>query len=298
MRTCIATAFALFVGAAAFGQNLHSFVSVYGSDANNCTALFQCRSFFRAMNVTNPGGEVIATTSGGYVSFIVQKAITISAAPGAYVSIFDFIGIVAGPTDRVVLHGLHVEAANRQGIYAAAYGSLFIEDCDVTGGTSAIRIDGSTTPAVLTNVVARDFMESGFLISGRAELLHCRAERGNFSIGLFVVQGVTDSVVTATDFAGVANQIGAAALASKPGSTVQLNLDHANLSDNSEDGLEAIASNGGVTTVRISNSTATNNAFWGLNQAGTAVLASMKNNFVAGNGKAETIGMITTIPAQ
>jgi len=163
MRTCIATAFALFVGAAAFGQNLHSFVSVYGSDANNCTALFQCRSFFRAMNVTNPGGEVIATTSGGYVSFIVQKAITISAAPGAYVSIFDFIGVVAGPTDRVVLRGLHVEATNRQGIYAAAYGSLFIEDCDVTGGTSAIRIDGSTTPAVLTNVVARDFTESGFI---------------------------------------------------------------------------------------------------------------------------------------
>lgn len=299
MRTSFAAGFCFLIAAAASGQNLRSFVSVYGNDANNCSALFQCRSFFRAMNVTDPGGEVIATTSGGYVSFIVQKAITITAAPGAHVSITGEIGIAAGPTDRVVIRGLHVIQMDltRSGIYALEYGSLFIEDCEVTGGVNGVWVDGSSSPTVLSNTVVRDFTSSGFLITGRATLLHCRAEGGRFSTGLLVRQGNVDSVVIAIHFVAVRNQIGAAALAAAAGRTVQMNLDHAMLSDNSQDGVEAIAINGGMTTVRVANSTVMNNGSWGFNQSGSAVFASMQNNLVAGNGIADTIGTISPIAA-
>jgi hypothetical protein len=299
MRIPIAVSISFLIAAGAFGQNSRSFVSVFGSDAANCTAILQCRSFNRALSVTNPGGEVIATSSGGYASFFVGQAVTITAAPGAYVEISDGINIAPGANDRVVIKGMHValSGTNGVGIFALAYGSLFIEDCSVTGGANGIWITGSNSPAILSDTVVRNFSSTGFQITGHATLLRCRAERGQFSTGLLVGSGNVDTVVSAIDFVAAGNEIGAAAINTIAGHSVEMNLDHAVLSDNSEDGVEAVALNGGSTTVRLTNSTVTSNGAYGLNQSGTATLASMNNNFVVGNRTADTVGMISPITA-
>src|SRR2546428_1397830 len=93
------------IAAGAFAQNSRSFVSVFGNDVNPCTALFQCRTVGRALNVTIADGEIIATASGGYGSFAVIQAVTVTAAPGAYAAVSGGIGISSGPTDRVIIRG-------------------------------------------------------------------------------------------------------------------------------------------------------------------------------------------------
>jgi hypothetical protein len=289
-----------FVAAAASAQNNRSFVSISGNDANACTATTECRSFNRALSVTNPGGEVIATTSGGYGAAVIAKAVTLTAAPGAYVAITDpglGIAVIPAATDRVVIRGIHitVTGSGGTGISAIGYGSLHIENCDVTGGAHGVDIMGTTLPAIVSDTVVRGFTSAGFQVKGHATLLRCRAERGDLSTGLFAYVGNVDTVVSAVDFVSVGNEIGAAAVNTIAGH-VELNLDRAVLSDNTEDGLEAVAIGDGTVIVRISNSMVVNNAAWGLNQSGTSTLASMNNNFVAGNGTADTIGMISTIP--
>jgi hypothetical protein len=301
MRAIAAFSIFLFVAVAGLAQNARSFVSVFGNDLNNCSTpiLSECRTFNRALSATNPGGEVIATTTGGYAPFSVSKAITVTAIPGVHVSISSTgggIDVSAGGSDRVILRGLHISlTGSGSGISAIAYGTLIIEGCEVTGGANGISITGSSSPAILSDTVVHNFSSSGFVISGHATLLHCRAERGQFSTGLLVVPGSVDGVVSAIDFVASGNQIGAAAVCTNAGHAVELSLDHAVLTDNTQDGLESVAISGSA-TARISNSIVTNNGAYGLNQAGTATLASMNNNFVAGNRTADTTGTISPIP--
>ena len=75
----------------------------------------------------------------------------------------------------------------------------------------------------------------------------------------------------------------------------EMNLDHAVLFINTQDGLEAVAREGGSATVRVTNSIVTNNGAFGFNQMGTATLASMNNNLVAGNRTGDTTGTIFPI---
>jgi len=249
--------------------------------------------------VTNPGGEVIVTTSGGYSSFAILQAVTVTAAPGVYASITGSIGISPGANDRVVIKGMHVilPALSGVGISAIGYGSLFVEDCQITGGQKGVSITGSNAQSVFKNVVVRSFTETGFLISGHATLIGCRAERGQFSTGLHAIPSNAETVVSATDFVATGTEIGVAAISTSENHSVEVNLDHAVLSDNTQDGVEAVALGGGIVTVRVTHSTITNNGAYGLNQAGTAMLASLNNNLVAGNRAGDTVGTITVIPA-
>ena len=104
----------LIVSTTVYAQNNRSFVSTTGSDANNCTAGNECRSFTRAMAVTNPGGEIIAITSGGYGAFSVPMSVTVMGAPGVAASLSatsgSGISIIAGLTDHVVIRALNINA--------------------------------------------------------------------------------------------------------------------------------------------------------------------------------------------
>src|SRR6266550_8497663 len=134
----VALAIALIVSTAAFAQNNRSFVSTTGNDANSCTAGNECRSFSRAISVTNSGGDIIAISSGGYGPFTIDKSITVMGAPGVVAAITtaaDGIDIPAGPTDKIVLRGLSVNANGSVGIGISAgdFGMLAIENCTVVG---------------------------------------------------------------------------------------------------------------------------------------------------------------------
>ena len=97
---------------AAFGQNTRSAVSVNGSDGNACTVPAPCRTFAKAITVTNSGGEIIALDSGGYGPFTIDRAVTVRPVPGAYAGLAptttDGITVSAGGTDDVVLRGITI----------------------------------------------------------------------------------------------------------------------------------------------------------------------------------------------
>jgi hypothetical protein len=289
------------IGAQAVAQNNRSFVATYGNDANNCTAGNECRSFTRALSVTNPGGEVIAVNSGGYGPFTISQAITVVAAPGAYAAITsaaDGVDVAAGSTDRVVLKGLKITltGASSNGIYATAYGSLYVEDCSINGGLDGLWLYPSTFAAAnVTDTVTRGVSNVGFALGGgKILLLRCRAENGD--TGVYVQNGSVDVAVTAVDVVTTGNAfIGIRGFNNTSGHNVDLNVDHAVASNNGYAGIAAESGFANV-NVRVSNSVATNNTQWGFLQGGPAYFGSMINNLVAGNGTSDTAGTISMIP--
>jgi parallel beta helix pectate lyase-like protein len=109
-------------------QNAISYVSVAGNDANNCTASAHCRTFTRALSVTNSGGEVIAVDSGGYGPATISKPVTLTAI-GIDASITaasggDALTINTSGNVTIVGLSLHGAAVGNDGILVENVGFL------------------------------------------------------------------------------------------------------------------------------------------------------------------------------
>ena len=81
------------------------------------------------------------------------------------------------------------------------------------------------------------------------------------------------------------------------GSTTEVTCEEC-VSSNNGEGFLVDASGGGVASILVSHSTATNNNTYGFNQSGDGVFESFGNNLVRGNSSADTLGTITPITAQ
>jgi hypothetical protein len=282
--------------------NNRSFVATTGNDANNCTTLSMCRSFGRAIAATYAGGEIIATNSGGYGSFSVDKAITVIGAPGGTASLSvgagNGIDVAAASTDRVTLRGLNITMLSAAtGINATGFSTLAIEDCSIIGGSYGIQLAGGAGSfAIVTNAEIHRPSTAGVLVRSHAAILDTTIE-GSGARGLHVRDGVaSDGVVSAVGLVSVANQTaGVFAESLTAGHQVALDLDHAMVNDNLTNGVVADGTGAGTVAVRITHSTVTENGAWGLAQAGAGVLQSLSNNLVAGNNNGDTTGVISPI---
>jgi|SRR5271165_2250747 len=110
-------------------QNIRSFVSTFGSDLNNCTPSAHCRTFTRALAVTNPGGEIIAVDSGGYGPATIAQPVTISAfGLAAAITAGSGNALTINTTGNVTLVGLelHGEGTGNDGILVQQVGFLRI----------------------------------------------------------------------------------------------------------------------------------------------------------------------------
>jgi hypothetical protein len=128
----------LFISSSLFAQNNRSAVSVGGSDLNTCTTVDPCRSFGVAMSHTNAGGEIIALDTAGYGPFIVNKAVTVSGAPGVHAAITTTSGtgisVNAAGTDHVVLRNLVlIGAGGSSGIDINPAGEVRVIGCTIRG---------------------------------------------------------------------------------------------------------------------------------------------------------------------
>ena len=137
---------ALSVATAARAQLNRTAVSINGSDTNNCAVATPCRTFPVAIAQTNAGGEVIAVDSGGYAPFVIDRAITVMAAPGVYAGITapqagDAIDITASAGAKVVLRNLYLNS--------------------ITGDSPGIfYVNGTATSTVyLENLFIQNFQE-------------------------------------------------------------------------------------------------------------------------------------------
>jgi hypothetical protein len=295
-----------------------TFVSTSGSDSNPGTRVSPCRSFQAALAGTTAGGEVVALDSGDYAPFVIDKAVTVTAAPGAYagisVSSGDGIHVRAGGSDAIVLRNLFLTGAGgRHGIFFETGGSLDLEFITATGfagrGLRMTAVNAAASLVVRDSVFGAN--SAGVVVNGstggaiRVEIERTRADRnrdhgfwflggvrgtvrnaaaaGNASSGFFFQP---EAAVTVFDSVAAGNANGVAVI--DPGTQVQVTLAGVVLANNLSVGVIASP----ASLIRIASSTITGNGTGIANTDGT--VETLQDNLVHGNA-IDVVGTLTLI---
>ncbi len=253
-----------------------------GNDANACASILTpCQTFAGAVLQLNPGAEAIVLDSGGYGAVTITQAVTIEAPPGVLAFIHPSSGegitINAGGSDTVVLRGLVLNVGSGNGIVVNTVGVLHIENCVISGFVNGLNFL-STGQLFVKDTIVRNNSNFGIAVNAasgtpKASLDRCRLE-GNLD-GLAVTRGST----TIRDSVASGNLVGFAG-ASLAANAVELNIENCLAANNSASG---ITSQGSLATVRVSDTTVTDNVV-GLTQLSSGVMLSRSNNTVEGNG--------------
>ena len=295
-----------------------TFVSASGSDSNPGTRESPCRSFQAALAGTDPGGEVVALNSGDYAPFVVDRAVTVAAAPGAHAAISvssgDGIHVLAGGTDSVVLRNLFLTGdGGRHGILFETGRSLDLELVTATGfagrGLRVTAVNAAASLAVRDSVFRGN--SAGVVVNGstggmiRFEIERTRADR-NTQNGFWFLGGVRgtvqnataagnagsgfffqpEAVVTVFDSVADGNENGVAV--KDPGTLVHVTLVGTVLANNLSVGVSASP----ASLVRIGDSTITGNGTGISNTDG--IVETLQNNLVRGNAT-DVTGTLTRI---
>lgn len=306
-----------------------TFVSGLGNDGNPCTRTAPCRTFAQAILGTIPGGEVVALDSAGYGPFSIRKSISIVAPAGVYagisVSSGDGISVFAQSQDTIVLRGLTINnqgsTGNGIGFTSDGGGTLHVEGCVVNGffatglaflGSGKLEVKDSifrgggigivTEPPAGTALALIDQVR----LEGNIEGLHAAdgskvTVRGSIASGNvngFEARSLNGTSVQLNLERCVASNNSTGIRASGDSSApVEINVESCVVSSNSLTGILTLSSSTGAATIRVSNSTVTDNNF-GLSSGGSpAVLLSRGNNTVEGNGT-DTSGTIGSYTAK
>jgi Right handed beta helix region len=295
-----------------------TFVSTSGSDSNPGTEASPCRSFQAALAGTTPGGEVVALDSGDYAPFVVDKAVTVAAAPGAHAAISvtsgDGIYVRAGASDAVVLRNLFLTGVGgRHGIFFETGGcldlelitatgfagrglrmtavnataSLVVRDCVFRANSAGLVVNGSTGGAIRVEIErtrADRNKDNGFwFLGGVRGTVRNAAAAGNASSGFFFQP---EAVVTVFDSVADGNANGVAVM--NPGTQVRVTLAGVVLANNLSLGVMASP----ASLVRIGGSTITGNGTGISNSDGT--IETLQDNLVHGNAT-DVVGTLTLI---
>jgi hypothetical protein len=296
--------FAFALCSAAQAQT-RTFVSGTGSDANPCTRVSPCRSFQRAHDVVVAGGEVIAVDSAGYGPVTITKSVSI-IGDGGYAGINTSSGdgvTIATAGITVNLRSLTIAGlgSGANGINVTSVGNLHVEDCVISGFTGNginVNLSADGRYIFIKDTITRNNDSTGIEITTstgtvRASIDNCRSERNL----LYGFTAYNNSRVTINRSVASGNSgVGFYAFSNVSGATAELSCEEC-VASNNIDGFYAIGTSSGVATMRVSHSTATNNAF-GFIQLGTGVFNSLGNNLVRGNTSMDTSGTITPITLQ
>jgi len=284
----VVAAFALPAAALAIDQ---SYVSVDGRDGAPCTRVRPCRTFARAVAATNPGGSVVALDSGRFASgyFTVDKAITITAAPGVHAEIATSnfgIYVNAGADDVVVLRGLVFRGAPstpNQAIVLNSAKALHVENCVISGfPTHGIGTYGPNQLFVRDTVIRDGYIGISFWGGAASRLSLDRVQLENNSYGILVNAG--SATIRESSASGNTND---GFLVDYTG---EMNLQGCTASNNGT-GIRAAQ---GI--ARVSGSVVTGNGT-GIAASGPGVVASRGDNTVAGNAT-DVSGTLTALAPQ
>jgi parallel beta helix pectate lyase-like protein len=267
----------------ALGQANRVFVSARsGSDANACSGIATpCQTFAGAVSQVNAGGEVIVLDSGGYGPVTIGKALTIEAPPGVLAFVHppsgDGVTINAGASDTVVLRGLILNGGAGNGVTVNTVGSLHVESCVISGFVNGMSFLAAGQLFV-KDTIARNNANIGIGVSAasgspKASLDHCRLE-DNVD-GLSVSRGS----VTIRDSVASGNSRYGFYAVSLGGSPVELTVEDCLAANNASAG---IVSQAATATVRVSDTTVTDNAT-GIAQLSSGVMLTRMTNTVEGN---------------
>ena len=292
--------FLLICGFAAQAQT-RTFVSGLGSDANLCTRSAPCRSFQRAHDLVDSGGEVIAIDSAGYGPVAITKSVTI-IGDGVYAGIntnaLNAI-LIATPGITVNLRSLIIAGLGTadRGIYATDFTVLHIENCIISGfvmeGILVAPSGGGPRRVNIEDSIVRNNQSIGIVLDGIASTLKATVERtrmeknnsGLDSRGTGATVIIRGCLASGNTGSGFAAELGGV-----------LNIEKG-VSSNNGTGISASVG----ATVTVSDSMVTNNTGVGFSSSTIppSTFLSRGNNTVAGNngGGAQTSGTISPLAA-
>ena len=262
-----------------------TFVSGLGNDANPGTREQPKRTFASALPVTDAGGEVVVLDPAGFGSstLTIDKSVSIIVPAGIFggirVTSGNAITVAAGATDTVVLRGLTLNSGGGttgSGIELQSGRALHVENCIIngfTGSGAGILVPSSAGEGArlfVKDTICRGNHTGIRCQAGRASVDHVRLEQ-NVSVGLQASGSGTQ--------VSIANSVASGNINGFTGGTgAELNIEACLMANNNGSG---IWSHTGA-TVRVSNSTVTNNGT-GLRVNPDSTLKSRGNNTVDGN---------------
>lgn len=293
LRIFTAALFALLATASlAHAQATRTWVSGVGDDANPCSRTAPCKTFAGAISKTAPCGEIDVLDPGGFGAVTITKCISIEAEgviAGVLVSGTNGIIISAGAGDNVMLRGLTFDGLGTglDAIQVNTAGKVYVQNCQINN-FSGNGIDFKPTNAgselFVTNTTIRDngnfslntgngiLIKSQGSVNVNATIINTHIQGNN--VGMVVNDG---GQVTMKDSESAGNK-NAGLNVTTAGTAANLFLDQVVSANNGGKGI--VTSGGASATVRMTNTTVTNNAI-GVDNGGT--VGTFGNNWIAGN---------------
>ena len=261
----------LAISQLASAQATRTWVSGVGDDANPCSRTAPCKTFAGAISKTAAKGEISVLDPGGFGAVTITKAITINGG-GLMASILSSLtnGIIvnAGPSDVVAIRGIYVNGASTglNGIRFIAGKELHVENCVIENVLQkGIDAQNSTPNSIL---FVRDTV-----IRNAANVTNGGAIFVKPAVGVFTTISLNNVMLDSNKFG--------LRIEDRTKATVRNSV-----AANSNPGNGFIAfSASAPTEMSIENSSASNNAFAGINSEGAAAKIYLSNINVFNNAQ-------------
>jgi hypothetical protein len=295
-------AFVAFSASLASAQATRTWVSGVGDDANPCSRTAPCRTFAGAISKTATNGEIDVMDPAPLGSVTIVKSITLDGNG-------TFAGILAHPSNGVVinlntgtdplkivrLRGISISGSNggtQGGIRGIVISSanpgqpkVILEDIIVDNFTQqGVHFNSNGGELVMKNCMIRNNAQGGIhLSSNGANIVNATIVHSEVVFnqeGLRVDNNVRALVRDSSFSSNVLN--GIAVFPQSASSQSEVNVDNSSVSSNKQWGVFAYGVNAGA-TIRLSNTTVTNNSTNGLHVLSGGQILSWKNNRIAGN---------------
>lgn len=199
-----ATMSTLVCSVGAHAQNILSAVASTGNDINDCTVPTPCRTFARALAVTNAGGEIVALDSDNFSPATITNPVTI-VATGVRAAVFRGTahpGFTINTTGNVAIKGISFNGLGigTFGIDVVNVGTLYLDNVEVQGfATGGVDFAGGSH-LVVSNSVFRDCGNNGLTVTAGSAYVRGSSFLHNGATGLVVASPgsavVVDSVAS------------------------------------------------------------------------------------------------------
>jgi Right handed beta helix region len=260
-----------------------TFVSIGGNDASTtCSLVAPCRSFSKAITVTDDNGEVIVLDSGGYGHVTIDRSVSLIAPPGIYAGISVFPGDngidIDGAGIKVALRGLTINGQGGDiGVYLSNGTELRIDGCTIAG-VASVGVETVGGRLFIHDSIIRNNEDTGvYLIATEAHIDRTRIE-ANGSSGL-IAYGISrihvrDSLIADNVYSGVG-------INTSP--LTRVDIESTTISTNGSGGVTSFSTGAATKAeVTIARSTVARNGLVGVN-AVLDVHISVADSTVTGN---------------
>ena len=185
---CLAC-FASLASETAYAGLFRAYLSVNGKDTNPCTVQQPCRLLPAALAAVNDGGEVWMLDSANFNASTVTigKSVMILAVPGTVGSLVAPSGadgvVVANGANHVTLRNLvlrDLAGSALSGLHVTGGNALRVENCEIYGTSTGIRIDAAGAAVSIVNTTVHD-VSTGIDVEAASNVLLDRLSTSNTS---------------------------------------------------------------------------------------------------------------------